>query len=130
MLKLIKYQHFNDNKNNLINLFNIYEESLNDDIKKTFIIIRNALKIINDNEESFLTALDYLYNNIPENINERKIFYGNDIDTWKKYWLDYIKNNNSLSLKQFINYIVSRISQTNDLSGISLLTVNTSKVRI
>lgn len=128
MLKLIKYRHFIDNKNNLTNLFNINVEELSDDIKEIFIIARDALKIISDNEEDFLSALDYLINNIPENINEtERYFIKNDIDTWKNDWFNYIQNNKGLSLKQFIQYIISNLSQNNDLSGISLLTVNKSK---
>lgn len=130
LMKLIKYQEKFFDKNNFINLLNIDEKCLDTDVMDIFIIAREALKIVNNNEEDFLKSLEYINNNIPKNINENeKYFIENDIDTWKKYWLKYTSRTTTkkYSLKQFISNTILDLTQTNDLYGVSLLTVNMSK---
>lgn len=115
--------------NDLLNNSEVRNPELNENIIES---VTSAWNLLNNNEESFSRALSKIEERVQNLINLDENFQfliQNDIELWKNRWKKYCQQSvpGNRTLAQFRNQISLGKLNSNNSSGISLLTVHMSK---
>lgn len=143
IVNLLKYKEIKNGTENVDNflemLLSIDENEIEEKYVGLFSSIKKAWAVLIEDEEQFTKAIDLLFNNLvktksngiddEQSIENEQYFIQNDIEMWKENWRNYCAQTvaGQRSLAHFRNQVSLGRTQTQNDSGVALLTVHMSK---
>lgn len=143
IVNLIKYNERENDSENLNNymeiLLGIDEKNIDEKHVESIKTIKKAWKILVEDEENFTKAISIIFDELvktklneikdEEAIQDEQYFIQKDIEMWKENWKNYCSQTVSgqRSLAHFRNQVSLGRTQTQNDTGVSLLTVHMSK---